>query len=150
MTTTISPTAHLSFGGILRSEWIKLRTLRSTVWCYAVLVALTIGIGLLVASFIGTGSGADAHRNDAVQAVTVGVSFGQLVVAVLGTLVITGEYGTGMIRSTLAAVPQRTPALVGKAVVFAVVTFVISFVSMVVTLVAATPIFSARHISYSL
>jgi len=135
MTATISPTAHLSFGGVLASEWIKLRTLRSTVWCYAILITLMIGIGLLIAGFAGSDfqGDVDAQRRFVVQIATFGTVFAQLVVAVLGTLIITGEYGTGMIRSTLAAIPRRTPALIGKIVVFAVVTFVLSLVTMLIT-----------------
>lgn len=144
--------SHLTFAGILNSEWIKLRTLRSTVWCYAILVVLTIAIGVLIALNAGgqnhpTGENARAY---VVSLVTVGVTFGQLVVAVLGTLVITGEYGTGMIRSTLAAVPKRTPALVAKVIVFGVITFVISLVSMVITALIVTPILSGAGIKFSL
>ena len=155
--TTTTPidqrnTWHLTFGGVLRSEWIKLRTLRSTVWCYAILVVLTIAIGVLVAvnaNSLGHPTG-EAARQYVVSLITVGVAFGQLVVAVLGTLVITGEYGTGMIRSTLAAVPKRTPALVAKVLVFGAVTFVISLVSMVLTALIVTPILSGAGIEFSL
>ena len=144
--------SHLTFGGVLNSEWIKLRTLRSTVWCYAILVVLTIAIGVIIA-LNANGQGhptGEAARMYVVSLVTVGVTFGQLVVAVLGTLVITGEYGTGMIRSTLAAVPKRTPALVAKVLVFGVVTFVVSLISMVITALIVTPILSGVGISFSL
>lgn len=153
MTATISPTAHLSFGGILASEWIKLRTLRSTVWCYAIMVALMIGVGVIIAIASGLFDGgklpADVQRETIVRTLTFGVNFGQLVVAVLGALVITGEYGTGMIRSTLAAVPKRLPALVGKTVMFAVVTFVVAIVAMLVTAAISLPILAGRGVTVS-
>jgi ABC-2 type transport system permease protein len=153
MTAVSIPTdARLSFGGILRSEWIKLISLRSTVWCYVILVVLTIGMTALLAGLSGVGvpeEGTGAFSSEAVQATwlqtaTVGTNLGQLVVAVLGAIVITGEYGTGMIRSTFAAVPGRTAALVGKIVVFGGVTFVVSFVSLVLSALLAAPLLAAN------
>jgi len=113
----------LTFGGILRSEWIKLRSLRSTIWCYSILVAITFGLGLLFAAALtsqadGMPLNHDAQQAFVVQVATLSISLSQLVVVVLGALVITGEYGTGMIRSTFAAVPSRVPAVVAKALVF--------------------------------
>jgi ABC-2 type transport system permease protein len=153
MTAVSIPTdARLSFGGILRSEWIKLVSLRSTVWCYVILVVLTIGMTALLAGLSGVGvpeEGTGAFSSEAVQSTwlqtaTVGTNLGQLVVAVLGAIVITGEYGTGMIRSTFAAVPGRTAALVGKIVVFGGVTFVVSFVSLVLSALLAAPLLAAN------
>lgn len=155
MTTTIPANAQVTFRGILRSEWIKLVTLRSTVWCYVILIVLTVGIGALIAALIG-GSGDEeilgAPTQDAVQATwlmvaTAGVSFAQLVIAVLGALVITGEYGTGMIRSTFAAVPRRLPALVGKVVVFGIVSFLVALVSLVLTALIVVPILAASDLT---
>lgn len=144
----------LSFGGILRSEWIKLRTLRSTVWCYAIIVALTIGLGLLLAAVMPSGGvmtqsatpSADAQQAAWLQVSTLGIGFGELVSAVLGALVITGEYGTGMIRSTLTAVPKRFPALLAKAIVFGVTTFAVSLVSLVATALLTAPLMPAKDV----
>lgn len=144
----------LSFGGILRSEWIKLRTLRSTLWCYAIIIALMIGFGVLLAVAMPTGgiqvqsNSATAEQQQAawLQVTTLGIGFGELVSAVLGALVITGEYGTGMIRSTLAAVPKRTPALVAKALVFGVTTFIVSLVALVATALITSPLMPAKDI----
>ncbi len=142
----------LSFGGLLNSEVIKLRSLRSTVWCYSVIVLITVGLGFLIAAFIQTSpSGAPAMSHDQqqaawVQAATLGVAFSQLVVAVLGALVITGEYGTGMIRSTLTAVPKRLPALAAKATVFALTTFVIGLIAIVATAALVAPVLSGKGI----
>lgn len=138
----------LSFGGVLRSEWIKLSTLRSTVWCYAIIVVLTVGFGLLLAATFSSGQALDTAGQQAywVQVATLGIGFSQLVVTVLGALVITGEYGTGMIRSTLAAVPRRTPALIAKAVVFGLATFVVGFISLAGTALVAAPLLPSRSI----
>jgi ABC-2 type transport system permease protein len=139
--------SRLSFGGILRSEWIKLRSLRSTAWCYAIVIAVTIGLGGLYSlNSQGQGATADDIRSLAVGSSTLGVNFAQLVVAVLGALMITGEYGTGMIRSTLAAVPKRVPALVAKCLVFGVATFVVSAIALAGTAVASWLVLSNNGI----
>ncbi|MCU1405699.1 MAG: transporter permease subunit [Glaciihabitans sp.] len=161
MTTTIpsttaqlSPGRGLTFGGILASEWIKLRTLRSTVWCYAAMVVVTVALGLLIASVFGSQattavSGAEA-QNTLMLAATASVGFSQLIACVLGVLVITGEYGTGMIRSTFTAVPRRLPALAAKILVFAVVTFLVSAVAVGITALIAAPILSGAGVEVDL
>ena len=139
--------SRLSFGGILRSEWIKLRSLRSTAWCYAIVIAVTIGLGALYSlNTQGQGLTADDIRGLAVGSSTLGVNFAQLVIAVLGALMITGEYGTGMIRSTLAAVPKRVPALIAKCLVFGVATFVVSAIALAGTAVASWLVLSNNGI----
>ena len=143
----------LSFGGELRSEWIKLRTLRSTLWCYVIIVILTIGLGLLIASALPAPAvGAAAATHDVQQSTwvtvsTLGISFAQLVSAVLGALVITGEYGTGMIRSTFAAVPKRLPAIVAKALVFGATTFIVALVGLVAAALLTAPLLPGKDIT---
>ncbi len=143
----------LSFGGELRSEWIKLRSLRSTLWCYLIMVLLMIGLGLLLAGTISApASGTPALSHDGQQSTwvriaTLGVGFATLVSAVLGALVITGEYGTGMIRSTFAAVPKRLPAILAKALVFGVTTFVVAFVGLVITALVSAPLLPDKGIT---
>ena len=161
MTTVATRTPRLSFVGVLRSEWIKLRSLRSTFWCYVILVVLTVGLSALVAVALptdgaigpgGGGPGAPVDPNAAPTPVgatwltlsTIGVGFAQLVIMVLGALVITGEYGTGMIRSTFAAVPRRLPAIAAKALVFGVVTFVVSGVALVASALLTSVILDGR------
>lgn len=159
MTTTTAPALPgVSFGGILVSEWIKLRSLRSTVWCYIIVIVITIGLAPLVAwafaqSIGAEASGAlDAETSQALasQAVTASIGFSQLVVSVLGALVITGEYGTGMIRSTFSAVPKRLPALFGKATVFALATFLVGFVALTISLLVAVPVLASGDITVDL
>jgi ABC-2 type transport system permease protein len=117
--------------GVIKSEWIKLRSLRSTWFSLAAMVLIVDGIGTLFSALhahrMESGGGPKIQLNfDATQVSLRGVFLAQLAIGVLGVLVITGEYGTGMIRSSLAAVPRRRPVLVAKAVVFAIVTFVVS------------------------
>ena len=155
MTTTTAYVAHgtgLSFVGLLRSEWIKLTSLRSTVWCYAIILVINLGIALLAAASIRPQADHSAALDESfwVQSATVGITFSQLVIAVLGTLVITGEYGTGMVRSTLTAAPRRLPALLAKVVVFGLTTFAIALVSVIGTALIAAPILAGHGLDLNL
>jgi ABC-type transport system involved in multi-copper enzyme maturation permease subunit len=115
------------FRRLLRSEWTKIWSVRSTAWSLAILVIGGVGLNALLVGLMA------AHWNTLStadrQAVTVrgvfgpGLTFAQLPLCVLGVLVITSEYSTGMIRSSLLAVPRRTPVLAAKAAVFGVVAF---------------------------
>jgi ABC-2 type transport system permease protein len=152
MTATALERSHLTFGGAVRSEWIKLVTLRSTMWCYAIMVLVSIGLGFLLAATVSnvTGGGQmSAADQQAIwlQTATLGIGFTQLVSVVLGALVITGEYGTGMIRSTFAAVPARVPALVAKGLVFGLVTFVVSLASIAATAVLVAPVITGNGVT---
>lgn len=153
----------LSFSGVLRSEWIKLLSLRSTVWSYGLIIVLWVGFGLLVAwtfSF-GTdnapGSAAPPPPPPGLAAEitltvsTLGVaSIGQLIAAVLGVLVISGEYSTGMIRSTLAAVPRRLTVLAAKAIVLFVTTTLVGLVSAAITYLVTYPILDGQGLASGL
>ena len=123
------------FGGVLRSETIKLFSLRSTVWSYAVLVVISVGLSAVLAATLAGAAGSDipaeAQTAVAMQVVAFPVGFAQLVAAVLGVLFIAGEYGTGMVRSTFTAVPQRLPVLWAKSLVLFAATFVVGLVSTV-------------------
>ncbi|MDO9396375.1 MAG: ABC transporter permease [Herbiconiux sp.] len=143
------PAARLTFAGVLHSEWIKLTTLRSTVFAYAILIALQAGMGALVVLTQGDTQGANP-ASAAVSASVLGILFNQLVISVLGVLVISGEYGTGQIRSSLTAVPTRLPVLWGKALVFGVTSFVAGLVAVLVAYAVTWPLLDARGITSSL
>lgn len=135
-TTTMPGRVGLGFGRLVRSEWIKFRSIRSTFWCYAIIVALTIGLAALIglnAPVFGLPDGAEVTQEIANRQIvtlsTSSVGFTVLVAAVLGVLIITGEYGTGQIRSTFTAAPGRVGAILAKAVVLAVATFLVSAVA---------------------
>jgi ABC-2 type transport system permease protein len=149
---SVSGPGALAAGHIIRSEWIKLRTLRSTVWSYAIVIAVSFGLTALMASTIQVGSNPPAEMQQLVftQATTIGLYFGQMIVAVLGVLVISGEYSTGMIRSTLTAVPKRIPALAAKALVLFVTTFVVGLVSVFGAFLIAAPLFATKGITADL
>ena len=114
---------------VIVSEWIKIRSLRSTVYTLLATVVVVVGFGA-VAALTSTGAittgdggpdGAD-FGTDPVAISLTGVMLAQLLIGVLGVLVITADYSTGMIRSTFSAVPKRLPVLWAKAGVLAVVT----------------------------
>jgi ABC-2 type transport system permease protein len=152
-TTVHHDDVRLRFSGVLHSEWVKLRSLRSTIWSYLVLILLPIGIGVLLASLANTDGKTltgDAARNALVQYSTSGATISVLVVAVIGALVVTGEYGTGMIRSTFAAVPRRWEALAAKGVVLAASVFVASAISVWATAFITMPIANANGVQASL
>ncbi|HEY2043611.1 MAG TPA: ABC transporter permease [Jatrophihabitans sp.] len=122
--------------GVIRSEWIKLSSLRSTWYSLLAALLITDGLGTLFSALHthrmqqGVGpNGPVAFDLDATQISLRGVFLAQLAIGVLGVLVITGEYSTGMIRSSLAAVPRRQPVLLAKAVVFAVLVVLVSLIA---------------------
>ena len=115
MTTDAQTHGRYRFPQVARMEWIKLRSLRSTWWVLAATVAGAVGIAVAVGVNIEDAA-ADLTNN-----ALAGISLGLLLVGVLGVLVMTGEYSSGTIRTTLAAVPNRPLLLAAKAAVFAVV-----------------------------
>ena len=107
---------------VLLSEWTKLVSLRSTRWSLAAATVLGIGLPCVFAAVTASHwhsmslhERLDRHPLDIALA---GVNVAQLAIAVLGVLVITGEYSTGMIRASFTAVPKRLPVLWGKGAVF--------------------------------
>jgi len=112
------PLPHVA--GILRSEFCKLRSVRSTIWALAFAVVVNVAAGALLAAFLpGALSAPEKAALDATRVSLGGLHLSQIAFGLLGVLVITSEYGTGMIRATLAAVPQRRLMLAAKTAVFA-------------------------------
>ena len=130
---------------VVRAEWTKLRALRSTRWCGLSAVVLIVGLGAAIASS-GTPYKVSAGNSavTGVSASLLGVLFAQLVVGVVGVLAFSGEYGTGMIRATLAVVPARLPVLWAKLIVLAGLVLPVTLLCAVVDFFAATAIESSR------
>ncbi|HEY2642720.1 MAG TPA: ABC transporter permease [Galbitalea sp.] len=142
---------RLTFGGILRSEIIKLWTLRSTFWCCVIVILLTIGVGLLLSTIQRPGATTPNLSYAEQQAMAVlyatgGTGIGQLVFSVLGVLVISGEYGTGMIRATFAADPKRLGTMFGKAIVLGVTTFVVALIAVFGTVAVCFPLMHVKGV----
>jgi ABC-2 type transport system permease protein len=118
----------------LRAEWIKLRTLTSTAWLLIGATAVTVGVSAAIAA--GTHQSAGGGGEDPTKLALTGIDLGQAVVAVLGVLAISEEYGTGMIRTTLAALPRRLTVLGAKAANLVVLTLASSVLAVAGCLVA--------------
>lgn len=135
---------------VLRSEWTKLCSVRSTYWTLATAAVLTVGLSAIVcavfvAQYDKLKPAELALFNSASTSLTGGI-LAQFAVAVLGVLVITSEYATGMIRTTFAAVPQRLSVLRAKVIVFGVVTFVVTISACLVSFFVGQAILSAKGI----
>src|SRR6202453_919359 len=140
--------------GALASEFTKLRSVRSTYWTLGALFIVSVGLGIAITA--GTASNMVNNPGnkagfDATQA-SLGAFFqiGQLIIAVLGAMVITSEYSTGMIRTSLTAEPRRGVVYAAKAIVFTAVTLVISLVTAFIAFFVGQAIYSSKGVSASL
>ncbi|WP_136518744.1 MULTISPECIES: ABC transporter permease subunit [Cellulomonas] len=126
--------ARVTFPRVVRAEWIKLWSLRSTYWTLGLAVVLLVGFAAIGAISVkefpeqleGQADGSAALVSSLLQP---GLIIGPLAFVVLAALTVTGEYATGSLRSTLTAVPTRLPVLAAKVVVVAAVTFVVTTVA---------------------
>lgn len=142
------------FLGLMHSEWTKLRTVRSSFWTLLAAVVAMVGLSaILCAVYVAQ----YAHVNAAERATFDPASFSltgsflaQLAVGVLGVLVITSEYGSGMIRATIAAVPQRLSVLASKATVFAGVIMAVMTAACFAAFIFGQSILSSKGIGTSL
>src|SRR2546421_6432204 len=134
---------------VIVAEWTELRSVRSTRWSLLVATVLTIGFPILAAAVIsshwGHQSAADRASFNPLDPALIGSQIAQLAIGILGVLVISAEYSTGMIRATFTAVPKRLPVLWAKAVVFALVTFVLMTPSVLIAFFASQSILSRHH-----
>jgi hypothetical protein len=148
MTTTMVPDESVlvtpsyrapGFSDVLRAEWTKARAVPSTMWTLIVAAVLGIGLGALISAVAAThyANSPSSHPNwDPTSISNSGLSIAQLAIGVLGVLLITSEYSTGSIGTSLAAVPRRGRLFAAKAVVISVLTFVaveiIAFVAFLI------------------
>lgn len=113
------------FAHILRAEFCKLRSVRSTYWTLGVAVVANVGLAAILAIFLPS----HMANLDPVRLSLGGVHLSQVAFGVLGVLVITSEYDTGMIHATLSAVPRRRLMLAAKTIVFAVTALIVGVVA---------------------
>ncbi|WP_029145395.1 ABC transporter permease subunit [Microbacterium luticocti] len=157
MTTVTSPAPararttdegiRLGFARVLRSETIKLLTLRSTWWSIIVVALLSVALSALIAASIAASMQQGVSATDLAHAVPMAViapiQFTMLLAGSLGAIAITGEYSTGMIRSTLAAEPRRGVVLAAKTIVVAALLAVVSLVVFALALIPVCAILKA-------
>jgi ABC-2 type transport system permease protein len=152
------PGRRVGFGRLLLTEWIKIHSVRSTVWTLVIFVVVSVGLTTLLTWLtiraLNTGR-ADARSSQIASdpvgfILGTGLGLGQLAICVLGALVITAEYSSGTIRATLLAVPRRLPVLIAKCVVFAVLVFVVAeIVSFACFYIGAALVHSRFQVSLS-
>lgn len=168
MTTTTPVPEELRHEGlrvtqwrVVVSEWIKLRSLRSTVYTLAAALAAVIGFGILAAAAVTgqiggrdgggpRGPGGDGFAMDPTSISLAGVGLAQMIIGVLGVLVISGEHSTGMIRSSLTAVPKRLPVLWGKTIVLSAVTLAVMLVAVFAAFFASQAILAGKDMDVAL
>ena len=135
---------HSTFAGILRGEWIKLLSLRSTWWTLTSTATVITLVSLAAAASLNAMADDPAlapgiEQMHGAEVISSGFHFGMLTIAVLGALLITGEYATGLIRSTFAAVPTRIPVLAAKALTLVVLTAAVTLVSVTLSYFLTMP-----------
>jgi ABC-2 type transport system permease protein len=149
------PTAHVevqpvTMRRVLTSEWIKLRSLRSTRITLLVAILLMASVGILYSAVTAnqwsTMSAGGKAGFDPTLAALRGHTFAQLAVGVLGVLVVSGEYATGMIRASLTAVPKRLPVLWAKTLVFGAVTLVAMTVASLIAFFGAQAVLTSQNL----
>jgi ABC-type transport system involved in multi-copper enzyme maturation permease subunit len=148
------PVLKVTQGRVLLSEFTKFRSLRSTMWTLLTGGVLMVGIGALfsgvTASQYHTFSAADRATFNPVTTSLNGVAFAVVAFGVLGVLLMSGEYGTGMIRSSLTAVPRRLPVLWGKLAVFTGTIFSVSLVASFISFFVGQALLSSHHLGVSI
>src|SRR5580700_9360491 len=149
--TALPPVSgRAGFGGTLASEFTKIRSVRSTYWTLLVLLVVSVGIGAAISA--GTAASwphmapADRASFDPTQASVAGLFYlGQLVIVVFGAMTLTAEYSTGMIRTSLTAMPRRTVVYAAKATIFAIVALVVTFVAAFISFFLGQLLLSSTH-----
>jgi ABC-2 type transport system permease protein len=154
LTALPSATGRAGLAGAIRSEFTKLRSVRSTYWTIASLFIVSLGIATIAGFAIAN----NIHNNpvnkagmDATQASLIGFfELGQLIIAVLGALTITSEYSTGMIRTSLTVMPRRGTVYAAKLLVFTTVTLIVSLITSFITFFVGMAAMSGSGVTASL
>lgn len=141
---------RLTFGRILDAEWTKIRTVRSTVWTLVSLFVASVGLTALIClAAAGDLASGDAGDEPIGAFATWGLMFGQIAALVLGILVATSEYSSGMIRTTLAAAPRRWSVLVAKTTVLAGLLLVLGTITSAAAFLAGNFFLDREGIGFS-
>ncbi|MEY9847581.1 ABC transporter permease [Streptacidiphilus sp. MAP5-3] len=150
--TDATPRYKVTFGRVLRAEWAKFLSLRSTWITLGVSLLLLVGIGIMSAYRYNPADmhGPAADAKDAIALALRSVELAQLAVGVLGVLATAGEYTTGMIRSTLTAVPKRLPVLWSKLGLYFVVVLVVSTAGAFASFLGGEGFLSGKPIALTL
>jgi ABC-2 type transport system permease protein len=139
---------------VVHAEWTKLRSVRSTVWSLVATIGITVGLGMLFCfaytrRFDRLGLRERLTFDPTAQSLR-GLFLAQLAIGVLGVLVISSEHATGLIRTTLAAVPQRRVVLAAKAIVFGVIAAVVTTIAVFIAFFAGQAVLETKHLGVSI
>ena len=158
-----APSGRAGFGGTLRSEFTKICSVRSTYWTLLMLLAVSVGIGAAISAVVAGGwsqpppplvPGQPPPPPDVYEAAQVSLAgmlvLGQLVIVVLGALVLSAEYSTGMIRTSLIAMPRRIVIYAAKAVAVAAVALAVSLVTAFIAFYLGQALLARSHHSATL
>ncbi|SCK55245.1 ABC transporter permease [Streptomyces sp. WMMB 322] len=137
------PVTRTHLGHAIVSEWTKIRSVRSTVWTLGVMFALVVGIGLMTALLL---SDTDFVGLPLLAPGLFGLMLGQICIITLGVLVVTSEYGTGMIRTTMTACPKRGRVLAAKSLIFFLLAFVMTAAACSVTALINATMLSGQKV----
>jgi ABC-2 type transport system permease protein len=127
ITSTRPRPTTIGFANLLRSEWTKLRSVRSTYWTAGIAVLASVALGIVICARTAYNINHGVLSADGLDATLTslnGLYIAQVAIGTLGVLTISSEYSTGMIRATLTAVPQRRAMLAAKGLVFAAATLI--------------------------
>jgi ABC-2 type transport system permease protein len=152
MTEPIAP-QRVTQARVVRSEWTKLRSVPSTAWSLLAAVVLTVGFGALYSMVRVTRPPREPAAVASFDPTAIslgGVQLAQLAIGILGVLLVTGEYSTGTIRTSLAAVPGRLPVLWGKALAVALSTLVLCVPAVFAAFLVGQSILSSEHLDVTL
>jgi ABC-type transport system involved in multi-copper enzyme maturation permease subunit len=144
------PALKVTQARVVRSEWTKFRSLRSTLWTTVAAVALMTGIGALFSAVNASQYHGGRGGFFSVATSLTGTTFAVVAFGVLGVLLMSGEYGTGMIRSSLTAVPRRLPVLWGKLAVFAGAIFTVSLAASLISFFVGQALLSGHHLGVAI
>jgi ABC-type transport system involved in multi-copper enzyme maturation permease subunit len=144
-------TGRASFAGAVRSEFTKIFSVRSTYWTLLTMLVVTVGFGALASwGFASHLHGHPGPDFDPTRQSLAGLYISQLIIGVLGVLVISSEFTTGMIRTTLSTMPRRGTMVAAKALVFTVVAFVAGLITSLASFLVGQALMSSHHVNATL
>ncbi|WP_186629916.1 ABC transporter permease [Rhodococcus sp. BP22] len=150
-TTVVAPQRSSNTVGLVKSEWTKFVSLRSTIWSLTLLVIVTVGFTAFFTWFtvaywdnVDPLAQLQIEADPARQILGAGFQLGQLAVCVLGVLIVTSEYASGTIRASLLAIPKRIPLLAAKSGVFMVVIFIVGEIAAFPAFFIGSALMSSR------
>jgi ABC-2 type transport system permease protein len=143
-------TGRVTLPRVIRSEWTKLRSVRSTRWALLLAFVFAVGVAALACAVVSHHYPHMSPRDRAdfhpLEVNLAGVQLAQLAIGVLGVLVMTAEYSTGMIRASMTAVPKRLSVLWAKAIVYGATTLLLMVPAALIAFVVGEAIFSGRNL----